>query len=80
MRDALVTCPCGSRVPFKRTELLTMVANPGQKGGQKFQVRYCPSCMMKVKARARKLADQQAKEQKEAADRQRAVSREIRGL
>jgi len=74
-----ITCPCGKRIAFKRSELLTMAVNPSQKGGRKFQVRYCMACMVGVKARAQRLADKQKKEFQEAATRQREFTRDIRG-
>jgi hypothetical protein len=80
MRDSLATCPgCNHKFRRHRMELVSIQVQPGKKGGKKYKVLYCHICLMSVKARSKKLEDQQDKEWNIAKGVQRQWVRDMRG-
>jgi len=72
MRKAFITCPiCGGKFQYSHMKLVTIHVQPGKKGGRKFKLRYCMTCLAKVQSSTVKLVDQQDRDWKKAAASQR---------
>jgi len=80
MRDALMTCPsCGQKFRYSRMEAVSIYVQPSQKGGKKFSLRYCPTCILNVKARSSNLEKEQKAEWDRARGAQQQFMRDVRG-
>jgi hypothetical protein len=61
-----------------KMQLVTVMVNPGKKGGRKFQIRYCALCTSAVSAHTSKIQVQQDRDWDKAATVQREEMKYLR--